>query len=148
MKSATFGHDGRIRDYQRRTAQWTVGKNFDGTGALGPWPVAGADLPPGAVGLKIESRLNGQVMQSSDTSPMLSPVVEALCLPTEAMTLEPGDVIAMGTPSGRGPRPQAAGIHEGRRPHRGRDRGQRHPGEPGGRRTGRAVMRRPAPRQE
>ena len=60
------------------------------------------ELPPGAVGLKIESRLNGQVMQSSDTSLMLSPVIEALCLLTEAMTLEPGDVIAMGTPSGVG----------------------------------------------
>ena len=95
-------NDGSIRDYQRRTAQWTIGKNFDGTGALGPWAVPAAELPPGAVGLKIQSRLNGQVMQSSDTSLMLSPVVEALCLLTEAMTLEPGDVIAMGTPSGVG----------------------------------------------
>ena len=95
-------NDGSLRDYQRRTSQWTVGKNFDGTGPLGPWIVTAAELPPGAVGLKIESRLNGQVMQSSNTSLMLCPVVEALCLLTEVMTLEPGDVIAMGTPSGVG----------------------------------------------
>lgn len=95
-------NDGSLRDYQRRTSQWTVGKNFDGTGPFGPWIVPPAELPPGAVGLKIESRLNGQVMQSSNTSLMLCPVVEALCLLTEVMTLEPGDVIAMGTPSGVG----------------------------------------------
>ncbi|HWI82949.1 fumarylacetoacetate hydrolase family protein [Ramlibacter sp.] len=98
----TCFNDGSLRDYQRKTSQWTIGKNFDGTGALGPWVVPASELPPGAVGLKIQSRLNGAVMQSSDTSLMLSPVVEALCLLTEAMTLEPGDVIAMGTPSGVG----------------------------------------------
>ncbi len=95
-------NEGSIRDYQRRTSQWTIGKNFDGTGAFGPWIVPAAQLPPGAMGLKIESRLNGQVMQSSNTAHMLCPVVEALCLLTEVMTLEPGDVIAMGTPSGVG----------------------------------------------
>jgi acylpyruvate hydrolase len=98
----TCFNDGSLRDYQRRTAQWTIGKNFDGTGALGPWIVPAWELPPGAVGLKIESRLNGQIMQSANTSQMLSPVVETLCLLTEVMTLEPGDVIAMGTPSGVG----------------------------------------------
>jgi acylpyruvate hydrolase len=98
----TCFNDGSIRDYQRRTAQWTIGKNFDGTGALGPWVVPASALPAGAAGLKIESRLNGQVMQSANTSLMLSTVVDSLCLLTEAMTLEPGDVIAMGTPSGVG----------------------------------------------
>jgi 2-keto-4-pentenoate hydratase/2-oxohepta-3-ene-1,7-dioic acid hydratase in catechol pathway len=95
-------NDGSLRDYQRKTTQWTIGKNFDRTGPLGPWVVPASELPPGATGLKIESRLNGQVMQSSNTSNMLFPVVETLCLLTEVMTLEPGDVIAMGTPSGVG----------------------------------------------
>lgn len=95
-------NDGSLRDYQRKTTQWTIGKNFDRTGPLGPWVVPASELPPGATGLKIESRLNGQVMQSSNTSNMLFPVVETLCLLTEVMTLEPGDVIAMGTPPGVG----------------------------------------------
>jgi 2-keto-4-pentenoate hydratase/2-oxohepta-3-ene-1,7-dioic acid hydratase in catechol pathway len=95
-------NDGTLRDYQRRTAQWTIGKNFDGTGAFGPWLVPARDLPPGAAGLQIASRLNGRVMQSDNTSHMLFPVAETLCLLTEVLTLEPGDVIAMGTPAGVG----------------------------------------------
>lgn len=95
-------NDGSLRDYQKRTSQWTVGKNFDQTGPLGPWVVPASALPDGAKGLKIQSRLNGQVMQSSNTSLMLTSVVDALCLLSEVMTLEPGDVIAMGTPSGVG----------------------------------------------
>ena len=95
-------NDGSLRDYQRKTAQWTIGKNFDATGGFGPWFVSADELPPGASGLKIESRLNGQVMQSDNTRNMLFPVIETLCLITEAITLEPGDVIVMGTPAGVG----------------------------------------------
>lgn len=95
-------NDGTLRDYQRRASQWTIGKNFDGTGALGPWWVPAGALPAGAKGLHIESRLNGQVMQSDNTSNMIVSVAQALVLLTEVMTLEPGDVIAMGTPSGVG----------------------------------------------
>ncbi|WP_299451618.1 fumarylacetoacetate hydrolase family protein [uncultured Pigmentiphaga sp.] len=95
-------NDATLRDYQRKTPQWTIGKNFDGTGAFGPWLVPAGDLPPGASGLKIESRLNGQVMQRDNTANMLFPVVETLCLLTEALTLEPGDVVVMGTPAGVG----------------------------------------------
>lgn len=95
-------NDGTLRDYQRKTSQWTIGKNFDGTGAFGPWFVPANELPPGATGLKIESRLNGEVMQSDNTGNMLFPVVETLRLVTEAITLEPGDVIVMGTPAGVG----------------------------------------------
>ena len=95
-------NDGTLRDYQRRTAQWTIGKNFDGTGAFGPWLVPAADLPPGASGLQIESRLNGQVMQSDTTAHMIVSVAQALVLLSEVLTLEPGDVIAMGTPAGVG----------------------------------------------
>lgn len=95
-------NDGTLRDYQRRTAQWTIGKNFDGTGAFGPWLVPASSLPPGASGLKIESRLNGQVMQSDNTGNMMVTVANALCLLTEVLTLEPGDVVIMGTPAGVG----------------------------------------------
>jgi acylpyruvate hydrolase len=95
-------NDGSLRDYQRKTAQWTIGKNFDGTGAFGPWLVPAGALPPGAAGLKIESRLNGRVMQSDNTANMLFPVAETLRLITEAITLEPGDVVIMGTPAGVG----------------------------------------------
>jgi 2-keto-4-pentenoate hydratase/2-oxohepta-3-ene-1,7-dioic acid hydratase in catechol pathway len=98
----TCFNDGSVRDYQRRSSQWTIGKNFDGTGAIGPWLVSAADLPPGAAGLKIQSRLNGQVMQSDSTSNMIISTVHALVLLSECLTLEPGDVIAMGTPSGVG----------------------------------------------
>ncbi len=95
-------NDGTLRDYQRRTAQWTIGKNFDSTGSFGPWIVPASELPPGASGLKIESRLNGRVMQSDNTGNMLFPVAETLCILTEAITLEPGDVVVMGTPAGVG----------------------------------------------
>ncbi len=56
-------------------------------------------LAPGAAGLHIASRLNGKVMQSDNTGNKMFPVVQTLCWLSEVMTLEPGDVIAMGTPS-------------------------------------------------
>lgn len=95
-------NDGSVRDYQRKTHQWTMGKNFDATGGFGPAFVSADALPPGAAGLRIQSRLNGQVMQDANTSDMIFNVVETLCYLTEVMTLEPGDVIAMGTPAGVG----------------------------------------------
>jgi acylpyruvate hydrolase len=95
-------NDATLRDYQKRTTQWTVGKNFDQTGGFGPCLVSADELPLGAHGLKIESRLNGQVMQSDNTSNMMFPVAETIMTLTEAITLNPGDVIVMGTPSGVG----------------------------------------------
>jgi 2-keto-4-pentenoate hydratase/2-oxohepta-3-ene-1,7-dioic acid hydratase in catechol pathway len=95
-------NDASVRDYQRKTTQWTMGKNFDATGAFGPWFVSADELPPGAAGLAIRSRLNGEVMQNANTSDMLFPVAETIAILTEAMTLEPGDVIATGTPAGVG----------------------------------------------
>ena len=103
---AVFGYscfnDGTLRDYQKRTVQWTIGKNFDSTGGFGPWAVTPDELPLGAAGLKIESRLNGQVMQSDNTANMMFPVAETIATITAAITLEPGDMIVMGTPSGVG----------------------------------------------
>ena len=95
-------NDGSIRDYQRKTSQWTIGKNFDKTGGFGPWFVTSDELPPGAAGLTIQSRLNGQVMQHANTSHMLVPVAETVELLTECLTLEPGDLLVMGTPAGVG----------------------------------------------
>ena len=95
-------NDISVRDYQKRTPQWTIGKNFDRTGALGPVLVSADELPPGAAGLAIQSRLNGQVMQDANTRDMIWDVAETIALLTECLTLEPGDVIAMGTPAGVG----------------------------------------------
>jgi len=95
-------NDGSVREFQRHTIQWTMGKNFDSTGPFGPIFVTADELPAGAKGLSIECRLNGVTVQSSNTDMMMFPVVETLVYITKGLTLEPGDVILMGTPSGVG----------------------------------------------
>jgi acylpyruvate hydrolase len=95
-------NEGSVREFQRHTTQWGMGKNFDQTGSYGPWMVSADELPPGGKGLKIESRLNGKVMQSSNTDHMMFPLIETLVYLTKGMTLEPGDLIVTGTPSGVG----------------------------------------------
>lgn len=95
-------NDGSIRDFQHRTPQWTLGKNFDGTGAFGPILVTADELPAGAKGLRIETRLNGEVVQSSSTDKLIFDVATLVSTISEAITLEPGDVIVTGTPSGIG----------------------------------------------
>lgn len=95
-------NDASIRDYQLRTPQWTAGKNFDDTGAFGPWLVTPDELPPGAAGLKIECRVNGQVMQSSNTENLIFNVAKTISLLSSFLTLEAGDVLVMGTPGGVG----------------------------------------------
>lgn len=95
-------NDGSVRDYQRRSTQWTMGKNFDATGAFGPDLVTPDELPAGASGLRLVARLNGQIMQDSNTADMIFDVATLISILSEAMTLEPGDVIATGTPSGVG----------------------------------------------
>ena len=96
------GNEGSIREYQRKTTQWDMGKNFDRTGGFGPWMVTADELPPGATGLSIQSRLNGQVMQSDNTANMMFPIAETLAYVTQGLTLEPGDIVFTGTPSGVG----------------------------------------------
>ena len=95
-------NDATLRDYQRRTTQWTVGKNFDGTGAFGPEMVTPDELPAGCVGLQIQTRLNGEVMQNANTADMIFSVATTISLLSQTMTLEPGDLIATGTPEGVG----------------------------------------------
>ncbi len=95
-------NDGSIRDYQLRGGQWTIGKNFDTTGGFGPDLVTADALPAGARGLRVSTRLNGQVVQNSNTDEMIFDVATTIVIVSECMTLEPGDVIIMGTPAGVG----------------------------------------------
>jgi acylpyruvate hydrolase len=95
-------NEGSVREFQRKTTQWDMGKNFDRTGGFGPWMVTADELPDAGKGLTIQSRLNGQVMQSDNTGNMMFPVRELLVYVTQGLTLEPGDIIFTGTPSGVG----------------------------------------------
>jgi acylpyruvate hydrolase len=95
-------NDGSLRDYQRRSTQWTMGKNFDATGAFGPELVTPEELPEGAHGLRIATRLNGRTLQDGNTRDMIFGVARTIAILSEVMTLEPGDVIITGTPAGVG----------------------------------------------
>nr|WP_047169028.1 fumarylacetoacetate hydrolase family protein [Sphingomonas sp. Y57] len=95
-------NDVSVRDYQLRTPQWTLGKTFDGSGPFGPVMVTADALPPGASGLAIEGRLNGQTVQKSNTRHLIFDVATLIATLSEALTLEPGDVIITGTPAGVG----------------------------------------------
>jgi 2-keto-4-pentenoate hydratase/2-oxohepta-3-ene-1,7-dioic acid hydratase in catechol pathway len=95
-------NDASIREYQFKSPQWTAGKNFDDSGAFGPWFVTPDELPAGASGLKIECRVDGEVRQSSNTGQLIFGVARTINLLSEFMTLEAGDVIVMGTPGGVG----------------------------------------------
>jgi len=96
----TIFNDVSVRDFQRKTSQWLPGKNFDATGPLGPYVVTADALPAGASGLNIMTRVNGETMQSSNTSDMIFPVAKIIETLSAFMTLEAGDLIATGTPSG------------------------------------------------
>jgi len=95
-------NDGSIRDYQTKTSQFTLGKNFDGTGGFGPDLVTPDELPKGAHGLKIKCRLNGKTMQDGTTADLVFDVAALIAEISVTMTLEPGDVIITGTPAGVG----------------------------------------------
>ena len=95
-------NEGSVREFQRKTTQWDMGKNFDKTGGFGPWMVTADEVPAGGKSLRISTRLNGQTMQDDNTNNMMFPVAETLVYVTQGMTLEPGDIIITGTPSGVG----------------------------------------------
>lgn len=95
-------NDGSIRDYQLRTNQWMLGKNFDASGSFGPEFVTADELPPGAAGLRIQCRLNGKTVQDANTKDMIFDVAALISTCSEAMALHPGDIIITGTPSGVG----------------------------------------------
>lgn len=95
-------NDGSIRDYQFKAPQWTPGKNFDGTAPFGPVFVTDDELPPGCKGLKLETRLNGATVQSAMIDEMVFDVETLISTISEFMTLNAGDIIVTGTPSGVG----------------------------------------------
>ena len=96
-------NDITVRDWQRHTHQWTPGKNFPGTGALGPWFVT-ADEVPDVNTLTLESRLNGEVMQHASLSDLIFTIPILIEYISRFTPLSPGDVIATGTPGGVGDR--------------------------------------------
>lgn len=95
-------NDGSVRDYQMYGSQWMPGKNFDSTGGFGPWLVTAEDLPPGAGGLSLQTRVNGQIRQQANTSDLIWDVAALIAYLSRIMTLVPGDLIITGTPGGVG----------------------------------------------
>jgi len=96
-------NEGSVRDYQRHTSQFTPGKNFPDTGAFGPWmvtPDEAGDLGP----LRLQTRLNGEVMQDTTISQMIFDIPRQIEYCSAFTRLEPGDVIVTGTPGGVGSR--------------------------------------------
>jgi 2-keto-4-pentenoate hydratase/2-oxohepta-3-ene-1,7-dioic acid hydratase in catechol pathway len=87
------------RDLQSTDEQWARSKSFDTFAPIGPWIVDGIDPHR----LSIETRLNGKVKQQSNTNDLIFKIDEIVAFVSQVMTLNPGDVIATGTPSGIGP---------------------------------------------
>lgn len=95
-------NDGSIRDWQFKGPQWTLGKNFDDTGPFGPFLVSADEVPAGGLGLRITTRLNGKVVQDANTNDLLFQIPELIARVSEAMALQPGDILVTGTPAGVG----------------------------------------------
>lgn len=93
--------DGSVRDWQRHTPQFTPGKNFQQSGAMGPWLVT-ADEITAPSRLQMSTRVNGEVMQQGDVSDLVFDVPTLLEYCSTFAELLPGDVIATGTPGGVG----------------------------------------------
>jgi len=94
-------NDITMRDWQKRTSQFLPGKTFEGSTPFGPWLVS-PDEVDHARDLRLRCLVNGEVMQESSTSDMIFDVADVIAYVSEVITLVPGDVIAMGTPSGIG----------------------------------------------
>jgi 2-keto-4-pentenoate hydratase/2-oxohepta-3-ene-1,7-dioic acid hydratase in catechol pathway len=94
-------NDGSVRDWQHHTRQFTPGKNFAQTGSVGPALVTLDELPANRV-LDVTTRVNGQVLQRARTDQMIFPIPTLIAYVSTFMTLEPGDLIATGTPGGVG----------------------------------------------
>lgn len=94
-------NDGSIREWQFHAKQIASGKNFESTGAFGPWMVTADEIAPGRE-LKLEVRLNGEVVQSSHTGHMIFDIPTLINYASTIFTLVPGDVIVTGTPAGVG----------------------------------------------
>lgn len=95
----TCANDVTARDLQKKDGQWTRSKSFDTFCPLGPWVVTDLDSSQ----LAIQSILNGEIKQSSNTQNFITPVPKLLSFISQVMTLNPGDVVLTGTPEGVGP---------------------------------------------
>ncbi len=94
--------DGSMRDYQNHTTQYIPGKNFEQSGSFGPWMVPAVDIPDPNAGLGLETRLNSETVQQTTTDLMIFDIATVIAYLSTFTTLEPGDVIATGTPGGVG----------------------------------------------
>jgi 2-keto-4-pentenoate hydratase/2-oxohepta-3-ene-1,7-dioic acid hydratase in catechol pathway len=96
-------NEGSVRDFQRHTHQFTPGKNFPQTGAFGPWMITPDELGDVAP-LRLQTRVNGQVVQDATIDQMIFDIPRQIEYCSSFTRLEPGDVIATGTPGGVGAR--------------------------------------------
>jgi 2-keto-4-pentenoate hydratase/2-oxohepta-3-ene-1,7-dioic acid hydratase in catechol pathway len=94
-----MGNDLSARDLQARTSQWMIGKSLDGFAPIGPYLVT-ADQVPDPNALALDTKVNGEVRQSSDTSDMVFNCRELIAYASKMFTLRPGDLIFTGTPEG------------------------------------------------
>jgi len=94
-------NDGSVREWQFHAKQIAAGKNFESTGGFGPWLVTADEIDPSR-NLKLEVRLNGEIVQSGDTGQMIFSTAKLISYASTIFTLVPGDVIITGTPSGVG----------------------------------------------
>jgi 2-keto-4-pentenoate hydratase/2-oxohepta-3-ene-1,7-dioic acid hydratase in catechol pathway len=94
-------NDASVREWQFHAKQIASGKNFESTGGFGPWLVTADEIEPGRV-LKLETRLNGKTVQSSDTGQLIFSIPKLIAYASTIFTLAPGDVFVTGTPSGVG----------------------------------------------
>ena len=96
-------NEASVRGYQvGKGQQWTLGKNFDNTGAFGPEFVTADEIPPGGKGLRLTTKLNEQIVQFATTDDLIFDVATLIACLTEAVSLQVGDVIVTGTPAGIG----------------------------------------------
>lgn len=96
-------NEGSVRDFQRHTHQFTPGKNFPGTGAFGPWMMTADELGD-VTPLRLQTRLNGEIVQDAKINQMIFDIPRQIEYCSSFTRLEPGDVIATGTPGGVGSR--------------------------------------------
>ncbi|SEK11559.1 fumarylacetoacetate hydrolase family protein [Achromobacter sp. NFACC18-2] len=94
-------NDASVREWQFHAKQIAAGKNFESTGAFGPWLVTADEIPFGTK-LKLETRVNGETVQSSDTRHMIFGIAKLISYASTVFTLMPGDVLVTGTPAGVG----------------------------------------------